>query len=302
MFGSGASTRSSSSSACQRRLGERGAAMSLLRTPPMSSSAMVCASTSSSRSRIDRAICSPKRSGVQVRSSTNCRPAAVSSAPASRSAKRYTCAPRERERVDELVVLVAGPVGPRHVVEEQPVDVARRQSVELTAGPVGDDVAQPADLGVDPRRERRAQDAATLGRRTTDTATTSTPSTTAGNGPPSAAAATIATVPLTATHAHSDTADEGGDATVCRTQSIGRTRRCGNEDRQATHRAEHDRDDERACGRAGQHREHRDEVHRRRHDVGREAGADLHPVSAGVDPAAVLAQPALVDLARVVGQ
>jgi hypothetical protein len=69
------------------------------------------------------------------------------------------------ERLDELVVLVAGSVGPRHVVEEQSLDVARREPVELAARPVGDDVAQPADLGIDPRDERRAQDDTTVGRR-----------------------------------------------------------------------------------------------------------------------------------------
>lgn len=49
----------------------------------------------------------------------------------------------------EGVVLLAGPLGPEDVVEEQGVDVARGQPGEFEAGAVQDHLAEAADLGVD---------------------------------------------------------------------------------------------------------------------------------------------------------
>ena len=48
----------------------------------------------------------------------------------------------------EGVVLLPRALGPHHVVEEQVVDVARRQPRQLQTGTVHDDLLQDADLGV----------------------------------------------------------------------------------------------------------------------------------------------------------
>jgi hypothetical protein len=48
-------------------------------------------------------------------------------------------------------MLLASTRSPWHVVEEQVVDVARREPVEFVPGTMREDMAQPADLGVDAR-------------------------------------------------------------------------------------------------------------------------------------------------------
>ena len=101
--------------------------------------------------RTVRASCSPNRSGVQVRSSTNSRPSGVPTAPASRSPNRWTVAPRERSVSVNASCSSRARAGPRDVVEQQAVDVAGRQPVELAPGPVRDHVPQRADLGIDAR-------------------------------------------------------------------------------------------------------------------------------------------------------
>src|SRR3954454_18391989 len=51
--------------------------------------------------------------------------------------------------LDERVVLLARPLGPHDVVEEQVVDVLRGEAGEFETGLVHDHLVQPADLGVD---------------------------------------------------------------------------------------------------------------------------------------------------------
>ena len=54
----------------------------------------------------------------------------------------------------EQVVLVPSPLDPHHVVEEQRVNVGRREPRELDPGPVHDHLVQPAHLGVDAEHGR----------------------------------------------------------------------------------------------------------------------------------------------------
>src|SRR5450432_3272999 len=49
---------------------------------------------------------------------------------------------------DERVVLGSGPVGPHDVVEEQVVDVVRREPGQLQTGPVNDHLAELTNLRV----------------------------------------------------------------------------------------------------------------------------------------------------------
>jgi hypothetical protein len=53
------------------------------------------------------------------------------------------------KHLGEGVVLLLGPLGPEHVVEEQLADVPRSQPGQLEAGPVHDDLAKLADLRLD---------------------------------------------------------------------------------------------------------------------------------------------------------
>ena len=57
-----------------------------------------------------------------------------------------------RERVGEGVVLLAGPLDPQHVVEQQVGAVGRGQATELEVGAVQQHTAQDAHLGVDVER------------------------------------------------------------------------------------------------------------------------------------------------------
>ena len=59
------------------------------------------------------------------------------------------------QHLGEAVVLLLGAVHPQHVVEQQPVLVARGQAQHLGAGAVQDHLAQAPDLGVDPERSGR---------------------------------------------------------------------------------------------------------------------------------------------------
>ena len=54
------------------------------------------------------------------------------------------------ERVGERVVLLAGPLHPQHVVEQEIVLVGRRQPLQLVPRPVEHDSPERADLGVRP--------------------------------------------------------------------------------------------------------------------------------------------------------
>ena len=58
----------------------------------------------------------------------------------------------------EGVVLLAGPLRPEDVVEEQLVDVGRREPLSSSAGPVHHDLPQHPDLGV--HAERHGDDPA----------------------------------------------------------------------------------------------------------------------------------------------
>jgi hypothetical protein len=51
------------------------------------------------------------------------------------------------EQIREGVVLLAGSFGPEHIVEEELVDVAGRQPLQLETGTVQDDLPQHPDLG-----------------------------------------------------------------------------------------------------------------------------------------------------------
>ena len=70
---------------------------------------------------------------------------------------------------DELVVLPLGALDPQHVVEQQLVVVGRGQPLEAEVGPMDDDLAQLADLGVDAERRHA------LLRRIVSSATTCVP-------------------------------------------------------------------------------------------------------------------------------
>jgi hypothetical protein len=59
------------------------------------------------------------------------------------------------EHRGEGVVLLLGPAGPEHVVEEQLADVPRGQPGELEPRPVHDHLAERADLGLDAEAHRR---------------------------------------------------------------------------------------------------------------------------------------------------
>ena len=60
------------------------------------------------------------------------------------------------QQVGERVVLLAGPLDPQHVVEQQVVVVGRGQPLELQVRPVDHDLAQLADLRVDAEGRLRA--------------------------------------------------------------------------------------------------------------------------------------------------
>ena len=64
-------------------------------------------------------------------------------------ARYSTSTPRSRQHVGERVVLLAGPLHPQHVVEQQVGAVRRGQALELEVGPVQHHLPQPPDLGVD---------------------------------------------------------------------------------------------------------------------------------------------------------
>jgi hypothetical protein len=53
------------------------------------------------------------------------------------------------QRVGERIVLLAGPLDPEHVVEQQAGAVGRRQPPELEVGPVQQHPPQDPDLGID---------------------------------------------------------------------------------------------------------------------------------------------------------
>ena len=59
------------------------------------------------------------------------------------------------QHLGEAVVLLLGAVHPQHVVEQQPVLVARGEPQQLGAGTVQDHLAQAPDLGVDPKAAGR---------------------------------------------------------------------------------------------------------------------------------------------------
>lgn len=54
--------------------------------------------------------------------------------------------------IGERVVLVAGALGPQHVVEEELVLVGGCEACHFAVGAVQDDLPQPAGLGVDVKR------------------------------------------------------------------------------------------------------------------------------------------------------
>ena len=54
--------------------------------------------------------------------------------------------------LDKCVVLALRLLDPEHVVEEQIVVVARRQSLQTQLGPVNDDLAQRSDFRMNPIR------------------------------------------------------------------------------------------------------------------------------------------------------
>jgi hypothetical protein len=58
------------------------------------------------------------------------------------------------EHVGKRVVLLLGPPGPQHVVEQQLADVPRGQPGQLEPGPVHDHLAERADFGLDAEAHR----------------------------------------------------------------------------------------------------------------------------------------------------
>ena len=108
-------------------------ARSRLRTPPTSTSASRSAGVDPTSSSSGASSAGPKRVAVVSSSCTNSRAPGWSSAWASRSWNRCTGHALGLQLLDEGVVLLARPLGPHHVVEEQVVDVLRGEPGQLQA-------------------------------------------------------------------------------------------------------------------------------------------------------------------------
>ena len=87
----------------------------------------------------------PKRSSVQIPSRAKARPGRYFERLAQQFAEQVHAGAVVAQDVGERVVLLAGPLGPQHVVEEQVPGIRRREPVEFGAGTVHDHFAQRTD-------------------------------------------------------------------------------------------------------------------------------------------------------------
>ena len=115
----------------------------------MNSSASPDGSVSANSPRRSRASAGPNRSSVQILSTAKARPASGREGLAQQVAQSDAPALPGRRAPREGVMLLASPLRPHHVVEQQRRRVAWGEPVELETGPVHDDLAEPADLGMD---------------------------------------------------------------------------------------------------------------------------------------------------------